>query len=684
MHSEGTQLQIRIFALNFLRTFHDIVSDQQLQFGEKAQRLLQFGLDIFKLDIGIISRISGDEYTIAHVISPNNELQPGMSFDINNTYCVDTLNTNSVIAYHHVGESNVSAHPCYQTMQLESYIGVPIKVGEKSIGTLNFSSATPAPTFTTEQKDYIELFAQWLGSEIARNNTVKTLKRNNRKYTKLERVGNIGSWEVDIDKNRLTWSDQTRVIHEVDDDFEPHVETAIEFYREGASRESITKAVEHGMQTGEPWFLELQLVTAKGNEIWVSTHGEAEFKDGRCIRLFGTFQDVTEAVEMRKALEKQKQEAEALLDQRSKLLAKISHELRTPLNGITGMLSTLMDEQNTDKRNEKIALARRSSDTLLRLINEVLDYSKINYGELKLEPSHFLLKTVFTDLVSMYHPVCKDRQTNLEHALNIADDCWVYFDSTRLSQIVSNLLSNAAKFTENGGVKLKVSAKAQTDKVNLLISVSDTGIGMTDETLGALFKPFSQGAPNITLKYGGTGLGLSIVKELIDRMDGQIHVKSQFGQGTTFTVALSVPIGSEVQDSIDDPADLDLDTTGLRVLVVDDNEINRLVMESYLHKFNVDAKYAMDGQDAIYKCQEYDFDLIFMDCIMPEVDGFEATKRLRQDNIISTKTIVAALTANTSDADKAACKAAGMNLFLSKPVKTNMVKQALKAAIDNK
>lgn len=644
---------------------------------------MELGLAAFELDIGIVSKIEGNDYTIVNVVSDDNRFKAGSVFDLQSTFCESTVLAGRALAYHHAAKSELSVHPCYRNTGLESYIGAPIKVNDAIVGTINFSSPKISQAFSFKDREKIEHLAQWFGAELGNRKKLETLKRNSRQFAKLERVGNIGSWEVDLENNILNWSDQTRVIHEVDEHFVPQVDTAINFYKAGDSRDRITKAVEHGIATGQPWYLELQLVTAKDNEIWVSTHGEAEYLDGKCVRLFGTFQDVTKDVELRHALEKQKLEAEQLLEQRSKLMAKISHELRTPLNGITGMLSTLADENDSQKRNEKVALARRSSDTLLRLINEVLDYSKINYGELKLEPSHFLLGTVFADLVSMYKPVCDEHLNEMDFSSNVTDNCWVYFDSTRLSQIVSNLLSNAVKFTENGKVRLKVSAKAHDGNVNLLISVSDSGIGMNEDTLASLFKPFNQGAPNITLKYGGTGLGLSIVKELIDRMGGQIHVKSTLGKGTTFTVALTIPKGSPVEDTNEGELDIDIDAGHLRVLVVDDNEINRLVMESYLQKFNVTAQFAVDGQDAVFKCQESEFDLIFMDCIMPELDGFEATKQLRRDEIIRPTTIVAALTANTSDADKAACKAAGMNLFLSKPVKTTMVKHALLRAIDN-
>jgi len=667
--------------LNFLRQFHDIVSDQNLAFDDKTQKLLNFGLKVFGLDLAIISEVQERIYTVLYAVTPDNGLAIGTQFNLNDTYCVHTLNAGSALAFHNVSQSEIADHPCFTNFQLESYIGAPIKVGNEVFGTVNFSSANQSPVFTDQAYDYIELFAQWLGAEFARNQTKDRLTKNSNSLLKLESVANIGTWEVDIAHNKIYWSKQTKLIHEVDENYQPMMETAINFYKEGSSRENITKAVELAVGKGEKWNLELEIVTANNNNIWVSTFGEAEFEGDTCVRLFGTFQDITESMRLREELKSKKAEAERLLFDRSMLFAKISHELRTPLNGITGMLTNLIDEHDPEKRTEKIKVALRSSDILLNIINEVLDFSKINHGELKLEPNNVLLKTVFTDLVSLYTPLFTEKRVALEVKNEINDDCWAFFDNTRLSQITSNLLSNALKFTEQGIVKLDTFLTNTDGNLSLTITVTDSGRGMTPEFLKSLFSPFTQEVDSKNTK-GGTGLGLAIVKELVQYMGGQIEVSSEINKGSTFSVYIPITRGEE-QILEDKPlANINIDTNELSVLVVDDNDINRLVLNASLNKLDINPDFAVDGQDAVLKCKQKPYDLIFMDCIMPILDGFEATKQLREQNICPTnKTYIVALTANTSSQDKLACKQAGMDLFISKPFKMYSLESAIASAI---
>ena len=667
--------------MNFLRQFHDIVSDQNLAFDDKTQKLLNFGLKVFGLDLAIISEVQERIYTVLYAVTPDNGLAIGTQFNLNDTYCVHTLNAGSALAFHNVSQSEIADHPCFTNFQLESYIGAPIKVGNEVFGTVNFSSANQSPVFTDQAYDYIELFAQWLGAEFARNQTKDRLTKNSNSLLKLESVANIGTWEVDIAHNKIYWSKQTKLIHEVDENYQPMMETAINFYKEGSSRENITKAVELAVGKGEKWNLELEIVTANNNNIWVSTFGEAEFEGDTCVRLFGTFQDITESMRLREELKSKKAEAERLLFDRSMLFAKISHELRTPLNGITGMLTNLIDEHDPENRTEKIKVALRSSDILLNIINEVLDFSKINHGELKLEPNNVLLKTVFTDLVSLYTPLFTEKRVALEVKNEINDDCWAFFDNTRLSQITSNLLSNALKFTEQGIVKLDTFLTNTDGDLSLTITVTDSGRGMTPEFLKSLFSPFTQEVDSKNTK-GGTGLGLAIVKELVQYMGGQIEVSSEINKGSTFSVYIPITRGEE-QILEDKPlANINIDTNELSVLVVDDNDINRLVLNASLNKLDINPDFAVDGQDAVLKCKQKPYDLIFMDCIMPILDGFEATKQLREQKICpADKTYIVALTANTSSQDKLACKQAGMDMFISKPFKMYSLELAIASAI---
>ncbi len=662
--------------MNFLRSFHDIVSDQTQNFDDKVDRLLKFGLDVFDLEIAIVSKVIDGNYLVKHVITPDDSLPVGTTFDLEGTYCIHTLAADSAVAFNQASTSSVASHPCYLNFKLESYIGAPIKVGEEIYGTVNFSAAKASSPFSSQAYDYVELFAQWLGVEEARKRATEQLIKNNSTLLKLENVAKIGTWEVDLLLDKVTWSEQTRRIYQVSSSYQPDLESAIEFFRAGKSRDSITNAVQTAIESGNKWDLELQLITANNQNIWVSTFGEAEFVDDKCVRLFGTLQDITESVELREELKNKKALAERMLEDRSMLLAKISHELRTPLNGITGMLTTLLDEQNEERRVEKLKVALRSADILLSIINEVLDFSKINHGELKLEPNHFLLKTIFVDLASLYLPLFKDKNVYFQSSINIDDHCWAYCDNARLSQILSNLLSNALKFTERGGVQFTVNSSVQASKIMLDIVVSDSGRGMTEDFLESLFSPFTQEV-DATKSVGGTGLGLAIVKELVDYMHGTIAVESTLNKGTTFNIQLPLEIGT-VQVEYFERNKLAVSIDDLSVLVVDDNQINRLVLEASLDKLNIKADFAVDGQDAIFKCEQNKYNLIFMDCVMPQLNGLEATKILRDTKLSPIgDTLIVALTANTSATDKVACKEAGMDMFISKPFKLHSIEEAV-------
>ncbi|MCF2899947.1 ATP-binding protein [Pseudoalteromonas sp. OFAV1] len=666
--------------MNFLRQFHDIVSNQQTNFDDKVAQLLHFGLAIFNLDFAIVSRVEEQVYTVIHVVSPNDAIPVGSQFDVAGTYCSHTLAADKALSFNHASQSYIAEHPCYKNFQLESYIGAPIHIGKSVFGTVNFSAAQSTAPFTEEAHDYVELFAQWLGNEFARNLSSEKLIKKNSMLAQVEEVAKIGSWELDLITNHLYWSKQTKVIHEVPEDFKPDLENAIQFYKQGESRQAIEKVVKEAIEQGKDWNIEIELITAKGNPIWVSTVGKAEFKEEACVRIIGTFQDVTKSVLLREELKKQKADAERTLEDRSILLAKISHELRTPLNGITGMLTTLLYEKSEQKREEKLKIALRSADILLNIINEVLDFSKINHGELKLEPSHFLLKTIFVDIVSLYSPLYQQSNLSFDATIDISDECWTFSDNTRITQIVSNLLSNALKFTEQGEVTLTASAKELNDKVLLSFKVTDSGIGMTENFMKSLFSPFTQEISK-DRKKGGTGLGLAIVKELIDYMGGTVEVKSEHRKGSCFEIKLPLEKGQPQSHQQQDVSNIDFTTLPLAILVVDDNQINRLVLKAHLEKLGLTADFACDGVDAINKCKQNNYNLIFMDCVMPELDGLEATRYLRANGICpENKTFIIALTANTSADDKAACKKAGMDLFVSKPVKNTAIEQSIIAA----
>lgn len=668
-----------------LKELHQITTDSGKSFDQKVQLLLALGCRVFSQQHGIVSRIEGNVYTIKHVVSDDAGLQPGLQFEVANTYCVHTLNAGHAMTFSHVGNSAIAVHPCYATFKLESYIGVSIQVKGQLYGTLNFSSAQPRTyQFTEADIDFINLFAQWIGNEIGRLQDQQLLERRLELQQQMEQLADIGCWEVDCISSTLYWSAQTRVIHEVPDDYVPDLDSAIGFYPEGEDRDKIVEVVDKAMREGTSWDMEIRLQTHTGKMKWVATRGRAIMENGVCVRIIGAFQDIDAQVNTRNALIEKKNEAQRLLIARSQMIGKVSHELRTPINGITGMLQTLVGENNPDIIESRVAIALRSADLLVRLVNDVLDYSKVESGELELESVRFSPKHIFDDLYSLYHPMCDNKNIDLDFRVSLPEGTTVNGDPGRLTQVFSNLLNNAIKFTAEGGVKLTAKIKQEADNTFLQVGIIDSGIGMNEATQANLFVPFKQGSASITTKYGGSGLGLAIVKELCVKFNAELRVKSSEGIGTQVHVKMPLTLAqSDVAEPIEDyvaPQSTSFDS--LSILVVDDNDINRLVMESLLSQLSINADYAVNGLEAVKSVQREQnkkpYNLIFMDCEMPIMGGIEATLAIRQSQRNTGKTFIVAMTADTSDANRRACLKAGMDSFMTKPVKLEDVRALLK------
>ena len=669
-----------------LKALHELTSDETLSFEDKVTALLRLGLSYYDLEHAIVSQIQDDVYTVRFAVSENPELGPGLTFNLGDTYCVHTLKTGAAMALSCVADSEIAAHPCYELFQLESYIGMQVVVNGQPYGTLNFTSSSPRKTpFTPEDIDFIHLFAQWVGVEISRKLEHEQLDQRLALQLEMEELANIGAWEVNLETGVLYWSAQTKKIHEVPADYEPKLETAINFYHEGADRDEIVEVVERAIQFGEPWSREVRLKTYNGNIKWVATRGKAEFKEGKCVRIFGAFQDINDQLKTRQALIDKKDEAQRLLKARSTMIGKISHELRTPINGITGMLQTLVGETNPDIVESRVAIALRSADLLVRLINDVLDYSKVQHGELELKNVRFAPRHIFDDLYALYQPQCQAKNIELDFRLDVTASQYTKGDPGRLTQIFSNLINNALKFTEAGGIKLTAKLKPNDNNSVLVVNIIDSGIGMDRAAMKDLFTPFKQGSAEITAKYGGSGLGVAIVKELCDKLGGSLTYKSSKGVGTQACVKIPLTVSEDTRTSVAvsyvGPQNINYEQ--LKILVVDDNEINRLVMESLLSQVNASADYVVDGKkalEAVQQARNKPYSLIFMDCEMPVMGGIDATLAIREKFKQAGKIFIVAMTADTSDDNRAACLKAGMDTFLTKPVKLEEITAVLNRA----
>ena len=381
-------------------------------------------------------------------------------------------------------------------------------------------------------------------------------------------------------------------------------------------------------------------------------------------------------LELREARERAETASRAKAD----FLATISHEIRTPLNGVLGMLRIVRDTSLTPEQRDYLKTASDSAETLLLLLNDVLDFSKIEAGRLELQSAPFAASLTARAVADLMHARARDK--GLQFDLHIGENIpsAVVGDANRLRQILVNLIGNAIKFTERGRVELSVTCAERTDTSAVMhFTVTDTGIGIDSAALERLFKPFTQAENSMTRRYGGTGLGLAISVRLAQAMGGLLQVKSALNQGTTFRLILPCKLPDAVTPAqLDDASRFVMPNLRGRVLVVEDDVVNRQVIELFLTKIRLTPKFAHDGESAIRLAAAETFDVILMDCQLPGIDGMEATRRIRRKLEGGRPLKIIALTANTGRNIRDACLAAGMDDFLSKPVRLEFLIDVLR------
>ncbi|PWQ94691.1 response regulator [Leucothrix arctica] len=351
---------------------------------------------------------------------------------------------------------------------------------------------------------------------------------------------------------------------------------------------------------------------------------------------------------------------------KSEFLALMSHEIRTPLNGMIGSLNLMDQDQLSKEDAEHLDTVRKSSGLLTTIINDILDFSKIEAGQFSLNSHVIDIEALIKDVALFYRPIMEDKGLLLDVKIVNLEQRYLIGDDIRIKQILNNYLNNALKFTSRGMVSLKLEQKNGS---SIKLSVSDTGIGINPEDLGKLFTDFSQVNTGSNRSFGGTGLGLAISKRMAALMDGAVGVKSQFGEGSCFWATLKLKTSTreaynEQNQTKQSMHAENLDGLSTDILLVEDNKINQMVARKLLEKQGCKVTIANNGIEALDEIQNSEFDLVLMDCQMPIMDGFEATRNIRQSgNDIP----IIALTANAQNSDRDACLEAGMNDFLSKP-----------------
>ncbi len=485
-------------------------------------------------------------------------------------------------------------------------------------------------------------------------------------------IARTGTWDWDIVKETLIWSDGAfRIFGVSPEEFEPSFDNFMRFVHPD-DHDELNRAIDEALEKDIPFNCEHRIILPTGEIRNVHERGQVYRSDnGTPERMIGVVLDITKRKQTESELLMAKETAESAARAKSSFLANMSHEIRTPMNAVIGLTELCLRTELQPKQLDYLQKVHHSANSLLGIINDILDFSKIEAGKLKLEKVQFNLVQLLEDATVLVSGVSHDKGVEIRVSRNSDVPNELIGDPLRLGQILLNLLNNAVKFTEQGNVVISVEVIARHENgVELEFSVKDSGIGINEEQLSGLFESFSQVDDSTSRKYGGTGLGLTISKQLVEMMGGTIRAESEIGVGSNFLFQITLGIGQPKLGRILESTVLHkglIKIQGATILLVEDNPINQQVAQEFLEQARLIVDVANNGEEALKLLEVNDYDCILMDVQMPVMDGYTATRLIKQQPRLRDIPILA-MTANAMIEDVKAAEDAGMDDHIAKPI----------------
>nr|WP_068890525.1 response regulator [Pedobacter panaciterrae] len=481
-----------------------------------------------------------------------------------------------------------------------------------------------------------------------------------------EEISKTGSWEYDIEADLVYRTKNMKLLLGINEETTSLNDAAILYEDNGAEliREGMKNAIENQL----PYNIEL---VPKGTQKCFRSIGIPIVENGKTIRVVGAVTDITVIKQVERELLKAKQIAENAAMAKQQFLSNMSHEIRTPMNAVIGMTNLLLQENPKPEQIDGLRILKFSSENLLGLINDVLDYSKIESGKISFEQIDFNLVDLANNVRETHYLAAKEK--GLQFKIKVDSDLPVMIvgDPTRLTQILNNLVSNAIKFTNSGSVIMDLSLnKVLGNLVDVDFAITDTGIGIDADKKDYIFESFTQASADTTRVFGGTGLGLAITKKIIELLGGNISVKSTVAKGSSFMFNLQFKKSKKKVANVRIPEIVPdfLNLSGYKILLVEDNEINVIVARKFMQKWGLHIDCAGNGTEAVEKVIENHYDLVLMDLEMPKMDGYEATKVIRSIGDDKFKQLpIIALTASLLTEINKQILEAGIDDYVAKP-----------------